>query len=180
VNHRAPYARVWLWLLPIAAALAGAGIVHLVERWRRTRELLGDREPAFPVALAVAAAISLLLSRGVLLTRDTGTYVDAEEAARVLRPILQPGDRVVVALPSNGPLAYYLDRAGVSPDHLTIPEQSARRVIMVVDAGEGQTLDALVRQSVVADTLQFVPAALLAKLPRSTLFMYQRRNASPK
>ena len=57
-----------------------------------------------------------------------------------------PGDAVVTALPADQPLAYYLDRNGVRPGpYLRRPSRDLlrRRLFLVVDAAEGQTLRGL-------------------------------------
>jgi 4-amino-4-deoxy-L-arabinose transferase-like glycosyltransferase len=180
VNHRAPFARVWLWFLPIAASLAAAGVVLLFERWPRTRRFIEQRTPALAVGLGLGAAMSIVLSFAVLLTRDTGTYRDAEEASIALGGVLQPGDRVLVGLPTNGPLEYYFDRIGVNPDHLQLPERSARRIFVVVDQVEGQTLERLIARSVVRDSAHFTPPTVIASFPASQILMYQRRDVPTK
>lgn len=180
VNHRAPFARVWLWFLPIAGSLAGAGVVLLFERWPRTRRLIEQHTPELAVGFGLAAAMSVVLSFAVLLTRDTGTYRDAEEASIALSRVLQPTDRVLAGIPTNGPLEYYFDRVGVNPAHLLLPERSARRIFVVVDRAEGQTLGRLIARSVVRDSARFTPPTVIASFSASQILMYQRRDAPTK
>ena len=177
VNHRAPFARVFLWLLPLVAALIGAGIVILLERRPQSRQTLLEHTPTLAVMLAIGAALSVTASRAVLLTRDTGTYLDAEQAAAALSRVLRPGDRVLTALPTNAPLEYYLDRLGVPPSVLSLDEKSASRIMMVVDSHEGQRLRDLLAHSELRDTASYAPSGVLATLPASTIIVFQRRNA---
>jgi len=180
VNHRAPFPRVFLWLLPVAAALAGAGAALLQERRPRIQRVMVERTPALGVGLAIAAALSVVASRSVLLARDTGTYLDAEQASVALSRILRPGDRVLTALPTSAPLEYYLDRRGVSSAYLSLDEKSATRIIVVVDSHEGQRLGDLLARSELRDTARFQPTAVVATLPASTIIMFQRRDAAAK
>lgn len=180
VNHRAPFARVWLWFLPVAASLAAAGAVTAMERWSRTRRLIADRAPAMAVGFSFAAALSVVFSYAVLVTRDTGTYREADDASAVLAQVLRPGDRVLAGIPTNGPLAYYLDRRGVSPDYLTLDERSARRIFAVVDNAEGQDLKRLVARSPARDSTQFGPPAVVAEFSASAIVMFQRRSVPAK
>ena len=177
VNHRAPFPRVWLWLLPLAAALAAAGVVLCFERWARTRRLIEQRAGVVAVVLALGAATSVVTSFAVLLTRDTGTFRDAKEASAVLSRVLQPGDRVLAGIPSNGPLDYYLYRRGVDRAHLSLDEARARRIFVIVDDGEGQTLEQMTAHSAVRDGTRFTPAVTVATLPTSRVYLYQRRDA---
>ena len=117
--------------------------------------------------------------RSQCASRDTGTFVSGEASA-VLSRALQPGDRVLVGIPSNGPLAYYLHQRGVDARHLSIDERAARRVFVVVDRGEGQTLERLVGRSVVRDARVFTPPTVLAEFPSSTILVFQRRYASTR
>jgi hypothetical protein len=128
----------------------------------------------------VAAATSVALSHAVLLTRDTGTYRDAEEASLLLRRVLQPGDRVLVELPSSAPLAYYFDRLRMPSTYLSLDERSAKRIVVIVNRGEGQTLASVAGRSEVRDSTRFAPTAVVTTLPTSTLLMFQRRDAATK
>lgn len=178
VNHRAPFARVWLWLAPIAACLAGAGLLLVLETWKRTRRLAQQRTPAIAAGIALLGAASVVTSLAVLLARDTGTYREAEDAATVLKQTIRPGDRVLAGIPTSGPLDYYLHRQGVDRAHLARNETAANRILVVVDAAEGQTLDRLVASSTVRDTTVWSKPAVVATFNASGIFMYQRRNAA--
>lgn len=180
VNHRAPFARVWLWYLPIAACLAAAGMVLLLERRARTRPLVDRFAPALGATFAVLGAASVTLSRDVLETRDTGTYRDAEQAALRLRSVLRANDRLVAALPSNGPIAYYLDRLGVDSAHITLPEQQAERIFAIVDRSEGQTLASVVANSEARNPEIFSLDSVTVRFPKSLVVMYQRRDVTKK
>jgi len=179
VSHRSPFPRVFQWLLPLAAALVGAGITYALERRPRTKAIL-ESTPTLAVMLAIATALSVVASRAVLLARDTGTYLDAEQASATLSRVLQPGDRVLTAQPTNAPLEYYLDRLGVSQSYSSQDEKSAARIIVVVNSFEGQRLADVVARSEVRDTVRFAPVAVVATLPASTIIIFQRRDAAPK
>jgi hypothetical protein len=60
--HRAPPERVWQWLVPLVAGLAGAGLVYAIERSPRLVAQLPRRLPALAVVLAVVNAAALLAS----------------------------------------------------------------------------------------------------------------------
>jgi len=180
VNHRAPFGRIWLWLAPLVACLAAAGLLLLTGRFRRSSLLVATRLPALTVAFTLAAAASLVLSRAVLLSRETGTYRDASAAAGILARAVGADGRILTSIPTNAPLAYYLERAKVPAEAVLREESSAGRVIAVVDAAEGQTLEGVTARSAVRDTVQFGPPRLLAQLPSSQLVVFERRNAPPR
>jgi 4-amino-4-deoxy-L-arabinose transferase-like glycosyltransferase len=178
VNHKAPFARTWLWLLPIASGLAGAGLIAVIEKLgERGQRIAREGVPLVAVALAVACGFSVVTSFAVLLTRDTGTYREAEEATAIIRRFIQPRDRVIAAIPTNGPLEYYFDRAGIHRAQLYLDPKAAERAIGVVDLAEGQTLDALVAQSFVRDTATWGAPQLVAELQASMIVYFPRKNA---
>jgi len=179
VNHRAPFARVWLWVFPLAAALAGAGAVAFLERRTSsgTAASVWQRLPVLTTIFALAMALSVALSRGVLVSPDTGTFRDARRAAETLRGVLRPGDRVLAAIPSNAPLSYYLHAIGVSENVMSLDVRQATRVFAVVDRHEGQTLPALVARSPVSDSTAFGAPSIVARYPGAMIVLFQRRDA---
>lgn len=178
VNHRAPFPRTWLWFIPIASGLAGAGIVAIVENLgARGRRIALEGAPLIAVSLTVACSFSVVTSFAVLLTRDTGTYREAEEATAVIRGFIQPRDRVIAAIPTNGPLEYYFHRAGIDRAQLYLDPKVASRAIGIVDLAEGQSLDALVSQSFVRDTATWGAPQLVAQLQASMIVFFPRKNA---
>lgn len=180
VNHRAPFARTWLWVLPIVAALAGAGTIVALEGWPRLKALAERRIPAIAIAITLVTSVSVVTSFSVLLTRDTGTYREAEDAAAVFKRVLRPGDRILAAIPTNGPLDYYLNRMGVDRRHLTQDERTAGRIFAVVDQGEGQSLNEVVAYSVVRDTSAWAEPSGVVELDHSAIVVFQRKRAASK
>lgn len=179
VNHRAPFPRTWLWFVPIAAGLAGAGSVAVLQRSGARGMRIADMGiPLLAVILTVATSFSVVTSFAVLLTRDTGTYREAEEATAVLRQLIRPRDRIIAAIPTNGPLEYYLHRAGIPPAQLYLNPQLAERAFGVVDHAEGQSLEALMSQSFVRDTATWDRPMLVRQLDASTIVLFHRRNAA--
>jgi hypothetical protein len=175
VTRRAPFPRVWLWLLPLAASVAAAGIVFVFERWPVSVSVIQRRIGVIAVVLALGIASSIVTSFAVLLSRDTGTFREAEDAAATLSPVLRPGDRVLAGIPTNGPLDYYLYRHGIDRGHLSLDEAQARRVFVIVDDGEGQTLDRLTAHSAVRDSTRFTAPVVAASFATSRIYLYQRR-----
>jgi len=177
VKHRAPFARVWIWLVPLVAALAGAGLVAALESSSRIRRYTETRLPAIAVGLSLLWAMSVGMSYAVLLDRDTGTYREAEDAAVALKPILRPGDRVLAFMPTNGPLAYYFDRLGIPQTYLALDESKAKRLFLIADRAEGQSLQALAAHTMAGDSARFLPPMIVSEFPASTIALIIPRNA---
>ena len=140
-----------------------------------TASVIQRRIGVIAVILALGIASSVVTSFSVLLSRDTGTFREAENAAAELSAVLRPGDRVLAGIPTNGPLDYYLHRHGVDRGHLSLDEAQARRVFVIVDDGEGQTLDRLTAHSGVRDSTHFSGPVVAASFATSRIYLYQRR-----
>ena len=175
VTHRAPFARAWLWLLPLIAGLASAGLVRLLERRPAAIAFVQRRVTIVVVAVAFLLATPVVASFAVLINRDTGTYRDARDAASLLARVLRTDDAIFALVPTNGPLDYYLHRENVPRGNLFLEQARARRVFVIVDAAEGQSLDQLTRNTIVQDTARFGQPRLAAQLPASFIYVYERR-----
>lgn len=174
-THRAPSPRIWLWCFPVLAALAGAGLVSVLEQSKRAVRVAAQ-VPFVAALIAVGGAASVAASGAVLQTRDTGTFVDAEATAMQLAPILRPGDRVIAAIPTSGPLAYYFHRLGIDPAYLRLDEADAQRLIVVVNEGENETAEEVLQDPAARDTVRFV-SSVIAERSLSKVLLFERRHA---
>lgn len=174
-THRIPFVRVWLFLLPLFLLAVARGLIHV---WRDT---IGHRRPTWRLDPAwVAAAIVLLLgaeglrSRAALESPDTGVFRPAREVAALLAPRLQPGDRVLAPIPTNGPLLYYFAERGLDTASLTVPITRSRRAWLVLDAARGQSIDWAVRVGMI-DPAQFRAPELVGRPGGAEVWSAERR-----
>jgi uncharacterized membrane protein len=135
VNHRVPFVRVWLFLLPLALIVAARGLTQMA------RSVARQIEWSAP-ALALVLSYSVFQSRAVLDADDTGTLREAPEIAGFLRSELRAGDALWMQAPSDAPLEYYMRREGLSSE-LSRATPSPVRVIVVVNDRHQQRLTAL-------------------------------------
>lgn len=175
VNHRAPFARVWLWLLPVIGALAGAGLLRFLESRSRLR-VLGDRFPLVAVVICALFAASIGYSQTVPRSGETGAYPDARRVADWLRTESKPTDRVLAPIPTNAPLEYYAVRAGIRPDIFTADETRAERLLTIVERLPGQRIDQLTLKAAPKDTSKFRVDKVIA-MPLSSIVVFARRHA---
>lgn len=61
LNHRAPPERVWQWLIPVTAGLAGAGILYVIDSLRREITLPPRVVASMVVGIALVNGTSVLL-----------------------------------------------------------------------------------------------------------------------
>jgi hypothetical protein len=164
--HRVPYARVWIFLLPLAALWAGLGLVAAVSRIGRVRSIGAP-------ALVMALAFSLVIRESVLMSRETGTLRDATAIAAYLGPQLKPGDRVLTTVPGNVPLEYAFVRAGLGNSYLKGAPSSTGAFYVIVNTGEGVSFEVDSNPA----TTTIVQPRLLKTFPGAEVYLMAKPDA---
>ncbi|HVZ78769.1 MAG TPA: glycosyltransferase family 39 protein [Gemmatimonadaceae bacterium] len=175
-GHHAPFARVWQWFIPIACLLAGVAVELLLRRWLTGR--VGAAVPRVAVALCAATVAFAFASDDVGTSRDSGLVRGAASVAREPSRALQPGDRVLAPIPSNAPLQFYMLREHADTATLSTPDDSVRRVILVLDPAEGQTLR-WAEAAGILDTSRFGPVSPAMHATDMDVFVAERKGATP-
>jgi hypothetical protein len=96
----------------------------------------------------VAIALVALLAHDITYgphPRETGNVRTGPLIAAELQRRLQPGDEVVALTPSDVPLTFYLQRAGI-PIDATRPKVDAQRLYLVTNLDIGQTFAKTARE----------------------------------
>ena len=171
VTHRVPFARVWLFLVPLAEIAAARGLAALLARVAAPDTLAKHRGVVAGVTFAVAAGL-VIQSRDVLTSRETGTLPDADAVAQTLVPLLRPGDRVFAPIPSNAPLVYAFVRAGADTSHFSRQGAALAGGYLVVNTGEGQSMQTPV---IDPEIKNFPQAARIAAFSSAELYRLVRR-----
>ena len=141
IQRVAPYERVWLFALPLFYIVASAGIALAIELLLRS--VGGQRALAYG-AVAVSLALAMLVHHANSVYRlNEGRGL--EQMTLYLQKSLQPGDSVLVELPSDGPLLYYFKKHGVPSSYLNAP--TARRVFAVVNEISGDSVAKVLEMS---------------------------------
>jgi hypothetical protein len=166
MTHRAPFVRVWLFLVAPVALLAGHGLMRIVSLLPANRQRFAASAGGLGIGVAAGLAVVVLVTRGVETSLDTGTLRDAERIAKSLSG-LRPGDRVFAPIPSNAPLAYYFVRAGVDTSYLSSVPSDSSRVFLVVNTGEGFVLNSRLRDPLLR---KFNKAQLMARYPSAEVY----------
>jgi hypothetical protein len=158
---------VWLFLVAPIALLAGHGLTQFASLFAAARARLTNGAAVAGAALAVGLSFLVLVSASVETSRDTGTLRDAGRIVRVLSSVLRPGDRVVAPIPSNAPLAYYFDRAGIGTSYLSNQPGDSSRVYLIVNTDEGFTLSTPLGERLLK---RFSKAQLKARYPSAEVY----------
>jgi hypothetical protein len=148
VQRIVPYRRTWLFLLPLFLMLAAAGLQLLLRRYARVA--------AWAIAIGLAATV--LAGNSVYFSTEAGSFRDAEGTVRFLQSTLREGDVVIATVPSDVPLIYWFHRLDVPDASLRRDPAMARRMFVVVNISERQTLDFVLKEKgIVADTRNATP-----------------------
>lgn len=157
VQRVLPFARVWLFLLPLYYLLAGAGLVYLGGPFpSRIRQIGRWVLPATAVLAAVWLSYDTWRAQSVGLFGDIGTLAQGDKIAYWLKSELEPGDGVLTSTASESCLAYYLDREGVSTSFMYSGLADKERLWVVVNS-PGATLEAVLREAGVSLPAGFEP-----------------------
>jgi hypothetical protein len=131
-QHAAPYPRIWTFLIPIGAAMSGAGLcwlLGLVVKASRPREIAGMLAS---VAALVVLSIPVLRDRSACNLTEGQDLPDAPAIAAYVSSH-DPGDGMVLAMyPGYPVLRYYFRRQGLPPA-LLVRSERHRYTLLVLD-----------------------------------------------
>ena len=167
VTHRAPFPRVWLFLVAPAALFAAHGLLRLLAGRPSAHEQVVTWPGVSGAVAAILLSIGVILSRDVVTSRETGTLYHAEQIAAAFRGRLRPGDRVVAPLPSNGPLSYYFLREGLDTTYLSSIPRDSSRVYLIVNTAEGYSVRTRIPDPVMQ---RFQNAQLVLRYPTAEIY----------
>ena len=159
-THRAPFVRVWLFLLPLFQLAVARGIVRVARRTRVHHALVS---PTAAIALAALVATLTLMRDTVRRSSDTGAFRSARDVTERLKDSLRPGDRVLAPIPTNGPLLYYFSASGLDTALLNTSPESTRRAFLVLDPARGRSLDWAVSVGMIDPAAYATPVLLLRR-----------------
>lgn len=172
-----PFARVWLFLLPLILVCASCGLVQLAERFAPKR---AKWAPVAVLALTMSAALGLAVysaaGREFLISEDPRTLVDAEAICRDLSEFDDGRTALASQVPAWPSLKYY------SLFHcptIRIPyiQPRWRRVFVVV--GDRQEFSEVVRINAgLAERYQ--PLQLWRQYPHAKVYLTRLRIGPPR
>ena len=125
-----PFARVWLFLVPLLAVLAGSGVSCLLQ-WRQARF---ERILIWVVSLGLCVVWpmgTMLLNQSVVKSNETGTLPDAEEIVSFVSEQIGENEPVITVTPGSTPVKYYWRRRGFDVLHFHWPDAQATAVVIV-------------------------------------------------
>jgi hypothetical protein len=139
------YARVWLFLLPLAIGVASVGWAAAL-RWASRGRPPHWAVPALALAACAWIAVGVVTRRAPLTLDANGRLVDARQAALLLRGVIDPQDAVACWFEDAIPLEYYCVRLGMPVRPLYRPLAEGRRVWLVIDKDRAESARNVARQ----------------------------------
>jgi hypothetical protein len=170
LTRRAPFVRVWLFLLPLYLLAVARGVIRIAQRVAPAVEGTPWLTPLFAGALAAVS----LLTHGAERSEDTGAFPGARGVVDVLASRMRPTDRLLAPIPSNGPLIYYLAARGLDTASLTRPLERADRAFLVLDGSHGQTIQWALSARMI-DRDQFTDPVLIGRSGDAQVWSADRR-----
>ncbi len=175
VMRALPWARVWLYLLPLYFVLAAAGLSYALGLLARALRLRVSAVCAV-VALLLSAGVAgdVVRSKSIYYSEEPGTFRDAEEIAVTLGKELRPGDKLLAYAPAGAPLLYYFKKHHLPLGPLVSENlESWNRVFAVVDVPAHNLKWLLAKTHF--DTSRYRPPELVRRYPFAEIYLYERK-----
>ena len=174
-TRRAPFVRVWLFLLPLYLLAVARGVIRLAQRVVPERASAAvEKTPWLALVVASAVAAVSLSMHAAEYSQDTGAFPNARGVVDVLATRVRASDRVLAPIPSNGPLIYYLAERGLDTASLTRPLERADRAFLVLDGSHGQTIQWALSSRMI-DRDQFADPVLIGRSGDAQVWSADRR-----
>ena len=103
-KHNVPYPRVWIFLVPFILFVADAGLAAILN-------CAGARVKTWMLLGAGGCAVCLM-SRDVVAVEDD-VFPEVPALVKVLAEEMRPGDELIVPMPADVPVAFYMWHEGV-------------------------------------------------------------------
>jgi hypothetical protein len=139
-----PFTRVWLFLLPLYAIFAAWGITYVLALI--TRRYANILLHAVAAIVCVTISVSVVSSRSIIYSPETGTLRDAKQITTFLSSYLLQNDKVYAIGPSDALLVYYFRRSQLSSSYIAKTADTlsvASRIVIVVNKTEEDTVDGM-------------------------------------
>ena len=178
-THRVPPSRTWLYLIPVAAMSAGAGVQLVMQSIPAGQSAMLPVAAAMSVALAGCAGASAVAHDFVLADGEGASLPDAAAIAADLAPRLGARDVVLSAGEGYATLLYYFRAHQIGIRHLR-PDLglSGGTVYTVVVTGSLEPTPADVYANLHVDTSAMTPPALYRQYVGATVFISGSRAGS--
>ncbi|GIV63503.1 MAG: hypothetical protein KatS3mg045_0842 [Bellilinea sp.] len=140
-----PWAKIWLFLVPLMLIWASAGVTYLLKVLSRPFKNPMPVQSVLTVLLSITlliGAVVFTVQRAPLGERRFGAV---EQSLRFIQPQLQSGDLVIITAPEDAPLWYYFYQYNL-PREMLRRDVPFRRAFILVSTAHSQTLEQVIRE----------------------------------
>ncbi len=111
IQHKIPYARTWIYLIPFIILPADAGLLFLLEYLPQRAQTWTNR---ILLLCVVFFAVNLTSKNSVTAYTDTSAFPEAPIAVQYLKPIFKPGDTLRISPTADWSVYFYFWYDGMS------------------------------------------------------------------
>ncbi len=135
-KHSAPYGRVWTYLVPLYCVMAGAGLVAIVQSFRREDRASASTSLASAGAAAAALALPLAVNRAVWSLPEASIFESPREVVDYLHANAKDGDRVLMAWPALPAVEYHALRTSLPSWVIKRPPGGPPFTMVIIDEAD--------------------------------------------
>lgn len=126
VQHRIPFVRTWIYLIPFVLMIADAGFTFVSKKYFQVFCFL-------IIILGAGFAASLILKNAISEYPDTGYFPEAPVIATYLKPLIHQGDTVHVRQPADWSMYFYFWYYNVTASKKKISDSDVENEFFIVD-----------------------------------------------
>lgn len=170
IQKVAPPPRVWIFWAFIYFLAAAGGLNYLFSLCRfKNLRYTYHIYAIIVVGLSVMLSFQISNTETIRYSDETGALRDAPDIVESLAPVLQKGDRILAAVPSDAILEYYLAKKGLTNQYLWADLDSSERIFVVVNESYSQTLYEILKEVGVYSS-QYHPPRIRGTYQGATLY----------
>jgi|GEM_PF-5415251 len=173
IQRASPYARVFLFLLPLYFAGSAPGLIQLADM--AGLQKLGHRHAvvsAFSAAMVIILGTFVIRRQSIAHSLETGCLRDAESIAHYMREEADPSCCILAVVPSDAPLLYYFKRLGIPARRLINRYDGRKEPFLVVEHVPYYTLERSLRIAG-TDLSRFEQPVLVHRYGSAVLYLLQ-------
>ncbi len=177
-----PFARVWLFLVPLAAVLCATGVAGVLAMVPRPL-LRRVGTAAAAAALAGWPLWQTIQHESIARAYEVRALAEGEEMVVFLQDVLRPREPIVAVCPSTSPLVYYARRYGLDLHHFDWPATEYTRddcAVIVVNRVDPQTVESVLGDLDLGHALSGSRLDLLKEYPSARLYRIEASAAGLK
>lgn len=152
IQRVVPFARVWLFILPIYFAIAFSGIGFLIEKSKRSERIKICIIYALIIIIGTINTIYLIKNKSIIISKETGVLMEGEEIIKYIGTIINNDDVIIAKCPTDNIVKYKMLKKGLfqkvysTYDREEIQRSDIKNGFIIVNIEYNQTLDKILEE----------------------------------